>query len=687
VMHILGKVCFLLCYALINVSVSYAIESAAEETSEDTMLMFVGEDLEVLSIASRREESARQAPAVARSVNNRTIRDRGAGTLSDVLKQAAGFHMAQREWGTQPYLRGIPDSVLFLYDTMPMGSDITKSLHSLDKEMSMAAVKRVEIIRGPGSVLWGPDAFAGIVNVVPMTGKDLEGVETGVSYEEPRRKRSFYVNMGHAASRWDAFLSVSGQKEKDDGQVCNVINFWGTGDKPVPPERRYGSQQPGSSRFYEVSGRFSFENWLTVSGKFADNHRAYAASNTDGNFTWKESRKSPHAMLKLEARKTLNHASAFRFTGAWSLLRPEIQVIDKTWTHEESTAYGEIIYDRSVMAGRGLFTGGTSVRQKRIRNAPIWTDYLPAYLGPTNLDFLAFVTEKDYDTTLKSYFGRYKHKFGLAEIWFGARHDDHNEYQDDTSINTGLAFFPTSEWTIKGIYGTAYRTPFTRQLLEEARPDLEKITSFNFEVAWKPSEKTEFSICNYFSRIKNHFIEHPYTEEMSQPNKQDLYGIEFEGRYAIHPTLELAANLTWLQSDGPDEKYIYNYYTFLRPDGSVVKYYKELEYPYDSGPEKLFNLIGTWRPDHRSTTVLSLLYEGSRQLSYPQDTFDDFVHKRRPGGLILNLITTLHDYPIPGMELEFSAKNLLDRDYEIPGMYNTISGDPLAFKVMLRKKW
>lgn len=64
--------------------------------------------------------------------------------------------MAQKEWGTQPYLRGIPDSVLFLYDTVPLGSDVSKFLHPLDRELSLAPVKRVEIIRGRGQSSGGP---------------------------------------------------------------------------------------------------------------------------------------------------------------------------------------------------------------------------------------------------------------------------------------------------------------------------------------------------------------------------------------------------------------------------------------------------------------------------------------------------------------------------------------------------
>jgi outer membrane receptor for ferrienterochelin and colicin len=104
----------------------------------DTLLMFVGEDLEVLSIASRRRQSAWQAPAVVHVMTREEIHERGIQTLSDALAMEPGFYMAKKEWGTRPYLRGIPDSVLFLYDTVPTGSDTSKSLHSLDHELSLA---------------------------------------------------------------------------------------------------------------------------------------------------------------------------------------------------------------------------------------------------------------------------------------------------------------------------------------------------------------------------------------------------------------------------------------------------------------------------------------------------------------------------------------------------------------------
>ena len=190
--------------------------SAFPADSDDTMLMFVGEDLNVLSIASRREESARQAPAVANVITREMLDANGSYTLSQALSQMPGFYMAKKEWGTQPYLRGIPDSVLLLYDTVPLTSEMTKSIHPMDDDLSLAGVKRIEIIRGPGSVLWGSDAFAGIVNVVPLTGKDINGVETGVNYGTPGNQTGVYLNAGQDCGNWDSFFSVTAREGQAD---------------------------------------------------------------------------------------------------------------------------------------------------------------------------------------------------------------------------------------------------------------------------------------------------------------------------------------------------------------------------------------------------------------------------------------------------------------------------------------
>ena len=152
--------------------------------------------------------------------------------------------MAQKEWGSQPYLRGIPDSILFLHDTVPIGSDASKTFHSLDYELSLAGVKRIETIRGPGSVLWGPDAFAGIVNIVPLAGKDLNGFDTGVIGGGPGDQQGVFTNWGDNRQGWDLFFSASARSGKQDDRKYNLVRFWGDNVMPTPPADRFGGEVP-----------------------------------------------------------------------------------------------------------------------------------------------------------------------------------------------------------------------------------------------------------------------------------------------------------------------------------------------------------------------------------------------------------------------------------------------------------
>jgi outer membrane receptor protein involved in Fe transport len=662
----------------------WAAEAGAEypeSKQEDTMLMFVGEDLEILSIASRREESAWQAPAVARVITRDMLLESGAKTLGQALSMTPGFYMARREWGTLSYLRGIPNSALFLYDTVPMGSDVSQSFYPLEHDLSLGGVKRVEIIRGPGSVLWGPDAFAGIVNVVPMTGKDLEGTEVGILSGGPDEPAGFYVNHGHNAGAWDLLLSASTRREQEDDTSANVVSFWGDGGKPVPPAERYGEDEPDHSRYHEASARFSYRDWLSLSGRIAGSKRPYAVSGPENTYTWLENRDISSGFLKLEAKKDLDFSSALRFTGTFSMLHPETEVIDMSLSQEESSVYGELIYDRTLLSGTGLFTSGISYREKHIDDAPIWDSFLPDLLGPENLAFLPIITEKDYVSRLWSFFSQYTHKIGDADIWVGLRYDDHDQYADPVSYNMGTSWAITHEWMIKLILGTAYRTPAARQIEYENKPDPEEIKSINLQASWKPVKNFNLSLCGFFNRINDHTAED--YRGISFPNNQDFHGIELDLRFSPYENLDFTSNLTVFNNSGPWETYLYNDYIYIRPDGSHQKHYTVLSNPYDSGPDTLFNLTGRWRISDRISLFSRLNYASSKLLTYPgAETFES-----SPGEWTLDSAVTVRDLFFPGLDLFLSVKNLTDKEYDIPGSYTMIQGEPLRAEVLFRMRW
>lgn len=657
-----------------------------EVGNDPTMLMFVGENLEVLTIASRREESAVQAPAVADVITREELRAMGARTIGEILETQPGFYMARREWGSQAYLRGIPDSTLFLYDTVPLVLDADKSLQQLDYELSLAPIKRIEIIRGPGSVLWGPDAFAGIVNIVPMTGKDLDGFETGLLYGYPDDQRGFFVNAGHDGGIWDAFMSVSGRAENQDDGPVNIFRFWGDQEtRALPFKDRIGLETPEDPYYIEASGRLAYHDWLSISGIFSQNKSPYAISRAEKDLSWIETRREPFNFIKMEAKKPLDPFSVLRFAGYYSWAAPETDIIGRRIEQEERTAYGELIYERSFWTGLGLFTGGLSYREKQIQDAPFWSGALPPFLGPENEFNLApQITLVDYTSRLWSIFGQYSHKLGEVDTWLGMRYDAHDPYQDRLSYNIGAKWSPSSRWIFKLLYGTAYRTPHGQQLLEDEEPELENIQSISAQIAWNPVAWAGGAVVGFLNRIEDHRMEDPYAgTELSLSNHQTLYGMELEGFFSPVDSLRMSANLTLMDNTGPDETY--KRLKFIRPlpDGEFEKVFEEIQYPSDSGASTLFNLMASWKPAENFILFGRLGYFGSRLLIDPRN--EQFSNIS--GAWILDMSASLTNILDRGIDLQVSAYNLTDRDYQTPGTYSVIDGDPLSVEVTLRKRW
>src|SRR5206468_2107777 len=67
-----------------------------------------------------------------------------------------------------------------VYDGVPLIFDTSRDDLPIGEELSLAHVRRVEVLRGPGTALWGANAFNGIVNVISNDGRDVGGFSAKV---------------------------------------------------------------------------------------------------------------------------------------------------------------------------------------------------------------------------------------------------------------------------------------------------------------------------------------------------------------------------------------------------------------------------------------------------------------------------------------------------------------------------
>ncbi|MET0404166.1 MAG: TonB-dependent receptor plug domain-containing protein, partial [Cystobacter sp.] len=143
----------------------------ARSQMEEELALYTAED--TLALATRHEESVKKVPAIAASFGREQIRSLGARTVADVLDVVPGLSISRDVQGFyRTAVRGLRNDaeVLFLLNGHRLNNFFDgKVLMNLPVEN----LERIEVIRGPGSSLYGAGAFLGVVNLVTQRDEGL----------------------------------------------------------------------------------------------------------------------------------------------------------------------------------------------------------------------------------------------------------------------------------------------------------------------------------------------------------------------------------------------------------------------------------------------------------------------------------------------------------------------------------
>jgi outer membrane receptor for ferrienterochelin and colicins len=191
--------------------VTLATALAAEPQRE--MLLF---EEPVVTGASKHAQSLRDAPSAVTVITREDIHRFGYRTLAQALRSVGGFYgSSDRNYdyiGVRGFLRpgDYDDRILLLVNGHTYNDDIYGSAAvGNDFGIDMEAIERIEVIRGPGSALYGGNALFAVVNVVTSTGAELPGVRPLVETGSLGLKRG-QVSAGHVFDNGlDVFASGS----------------------------------------------------------------------------------------------------------------------------------------------------------------------------------------------------------------------------------------------------------------------------------------------------------------------------------------------------------------------------------------------------------------------------------------------------------------------------------------------
>ncbi len=137
---------------------------------------------------SKKAESIFEAPATIIVITRDEIRKRGYNDLIELLKDVPGFDLSMfygPEY-TNVYQRGFrqnnTEKTLLLFDGIEE-NDLWTNWAYIDRQYPLSNIERVEIIYGPASTMYGPNAFAGVINVIMQNSVDAiqPGKSIGIS--------------------------------------------------------------------------------------------------------------------------------------------------------------------------------------------------------------------------------------------------------------------------------------------------------------------------------------------------------------------------------------------------------------------------------------------------------------------------------------------------------------------------
>ena len=145
----------------------------------------------LVTSAAKGVSTVQEAPAIVTIIPAQELRESQARSLGEVIDRVPGFLRFEAFNGEFPQAlaRGVMQAVLQLHDGVSM-FDPQGNATPTNGGLPMEMIKRIEIISGPGGVLWGANSFLGVVNLITKDAEDINGLEANVSYADGKGDRT-----------------------------------------------------------------------------------------------------------------------------------------------------------------------------------------------------------------------------------------------------------------------------------------------------------------------------------------------------------------------------------------------------------------------------------------------------------------------------------------------------------------
>ncbi len=669
------------CYNILFLFLSFVTLSFASDTGltdfttesaqlESEVAWLNAESYSQTALKSNSENS--KIPGSVTVITEKRIKESGARDLLEILETVPGISVFRGAYNARIQVRGVvrtaSQDIMIMINGMSINNNYVGSGVWAYGQVNLDHVKRIEVVKGPASALYGANAFSAVINIITKKGDDIDGwkvSQSGGSFNSNSTSISFGKEFKNKLK-----LSTFLDHQKSEGFSARIESDFQTylDSNPLmlPIPHPKASLTPtdktdNSSESYHWGMSLAFENFfldtMYTKTERAANVGIVDALTNEGLLKIDDWMIQSGYKFELVKNLTLTPTVYYHFnrmdnrlhllppgstnflTGA---LLPNGMLTDFRVDNERMGT--DIRLDWDVTNNYKVILGYNYelTRQKNVEQEGgyfIGDDYYDTgavpreslFIQSTNRRFNAIYLENIIDITSK------------LRATLSGRYDHYSDFGGSLNPHLGLAWEYTEGYDVKLMYGRAFRAPSFYELynnhplvLGNSKLDPETIDSLELSFGTTPFEDFTFRTTFFHNIISDQIVED--TNYQFQNNDETVInGVEFDATYTLNRGSYLTANYTYQHS-----------------------YDKSLEARVGKIPLNLFNIASNFRLTRQINWYTALNWQ-DRPNPRSADSFKQYgesFYMVNSGFIFKNFM----DDVLTGVEARFFIYNLFDKD-------------------------